>query len=645
MAQQNLQVTELDFDDIKANLKTYLKGQSEFSDYNFEGSGLSVLIDLLAYNTHYLGMNANMLANEMFLDSATLRSSVVSHAKKLNYTPRSARAPIAYLSVQVNNNNLASVTIDKGTKFTTTVDNKTYGFVVNESLTTQPVNGVLKFTNLPIYEGTLTTAKYTVNSNNPEKRYILTSDRADTDTLKVTVQTSTADTTTEVYTLARDISVVSDTDKVYFLQEIDDGRFEVYFGDDVIGKKPANGNIVILEYIVTNKTEANGATSFTGTAVGGETNITVETLLSATGGSEPETIESIKYYAPLSYSSQRRAVTTYDYKSIVPEIYPNIKSIQVWGGEDNDPPIYGQVYVAISPLSGNKLTEAQKEFIVSGLKPYNIASVRPVIVDPETIFILIDTNFRYNAAVTTKTASDLQTLVTSTISNYSTGNLEKFDNMFRYSELTRLIDETDLAILSNITRVRMYKKITPQLNTETQYVIKFFNKLHNPHSGHGSILSSTGFKISGSTTEQFLDDDGMGNVRRFSVEANQKVYANASVGTIDYTAGSVTLNNLSITSATNTDGTIDLKAIPDSNDILPVRNQLLQIDIGGSSVLSTSDNSGQGASTTSYSSVGNTASTMTSTTTTGTTTGTTSSGTTSSGTGSTGSGTSGSGSY
>lgn len=636
MAQQNLQVTELDFDDIKANLKTYLKGQSEFSDYNFEGSGLSVLIDLLAYNTHYLGMNANMLANEMFLDSATLRSSVVSHAKKLNYTPRSARAPIAYLSVQVNNNNLASVTIDKGTKFTTTVDNKTYGFVVNESLTTQPVNGVLKFTNLPIYEGTLTTAKYTVDSNNPEKRYILTSDRADTDTLKVTVQTSTVDTTTEVYTLARDISVVSDTDKVYFLQEIDDGRFEVYFGDDVIGKKPANGNIVILEYIVTNKTEANGATSFTGTAVGGETNITVETLLSATGGSEPETIESIKYYAPLSYSSQRRAVTTYDYKSIVPEIYPNIKSIQVWGGEDNDPPIYGQVYVAISPLSGNKLTEAQKEFIVSGLKPYNIASVRPVIVDPETIFILIDTNFRYNAAVTTKTASDLQTLVTNTISNYSTGNLEKFDNMFRYSELTRLIDETDLAILSNITRVRMYKKITPQLNTETQYVIKFFNKLHNPHSGHGSILSSTGFKISGSTTEQFLDDDGMGNVRRFSVEANQKVYANASVGTIDYTAGSVTLNNLNITSATNTDGTIDLKAIPDSNDILPVRNQLLQIDIGGSSVLSTSDNSGQGASTTSYSSVGNTASTMTSTTTTGTT---------SSGTGSTGSGTGGSGSY
>ena len=197
MAQQNLQVTELDFDDIKANLKTYLKGQSEFSDYNFEGSGLSVIIDLLAYNTHYLGMNANMLANEMFLDSATLRSSVVSHAKKLNYTPRSARAPIAYLNVQVNNNNLASVTIDKGTKFTTTVDNKTYGFVVNESLTTQPVNGVLKFTNLPIYEGTLTTAKYTVDSDNPEKRYILTSDRADTDTLKVTIQNSAVDTTTE----------------------------------------------------------------------------------------------------------------------------------------------------------------------------------------------------------------------------------------------------------------------------------------------------------------------------------------------------------------------------------------------------------------------------------------------------------------
>ena len=210
------------------------------------------------------------------------------------------------------------------------------------------------------------------------------------------------------------------------------------------------------------------------------------------------------------------------------------------------------------------------------------------------------------------------TLVNNTISNYTTSNLEKFDNMFRYSELTRLIDETDVAILSNITNVRMYKKVTPALNTSTQYIVKFYNKIYNPHSGHGSVLSSSGFKISGSTSEKFLDDDGKGSIRMYSIESNQNVYANAAVGTIDYTSGTVTLNNLTITSASNTDGTVDIKVIPDSNDILPVRNQLLQIDTSGSSVLSTSDNSGQGASTTSYSSVGNTASTMTSTTTTST---------------------------
>lgn len=612
---QKLQITELDFDDIKANLKTYLKGQSEFSDYNFEGSGMSVIMDLLAYNTHYLGMNANMLANEMFLDSSILRSSVVSHAKHLNYTPRSARAPVAYLNVTVNDSTLSSVTIDKGTKFTTSINNNTYGFVVNESLTVQPQSGILNFNNLPVYEGTLATTRYTVDYTNPEKKYILTSDRADTSTLKVTVQTSASDISTQVFTLAKDISLVGETDRVFFLQEDEDGRFEVYFGDDVIGQKLSNGNIVILEYIVTNKTEANGASTFSGTAVGGVSNITVETLLTATGGAEPETIESIKYYAPLSYSSQRRAVTTYDYKSIVPEIYPNIKSIQVWGGEDNDPPIYGQVYIAIEPLSGGKLTEAQKQFVVTGLKPYNIASVRPVVVDPETIYIIVSSNFRYNATVTTKSSADLITLVNSTVSNYSTGNLEKFDNMFRYSELIRLIDETDISILSNITTIRMYKKITPVLNTSTQYTIKYYNELHHPHAGHGSVLSSTSFKIAGSTADHFLDDDGRGAVRLYTVEANKRVYANAAIGTVDYVAGTITLNNLTISSATNTDGTVDIIVVPASNDIIPVRNQLLQIDTSKSSVLSTSDNAGQGASVSSYSTVGDGTATTTTTTT------------------------------
>jgi len=603
MAQYNLPVTELDFDDIKSNLKKYMKSQSEFSDYNFEGSGLSTLIDLLAYNTHYLAMNANMLANEMFLDSAVLRSSVVSHAKQLNYIPRSVRAPVAYLNVTVNNSALSTVTIQKGTKFTTKVNNKSYGFVVNATQTTTNQNGLLRFVNLPVYEGTLTTTKYTVDNSNPEKRFLLTSDRADTTTLKVTVQTSTSDTTQRVFNLARDISVVTATDEVYFLQEVEDGRFEVYFGDNVIGQKLNDGNIVILEYVVTNKGESNGASTFSGTSVGGETDITIETLAEASGGAERETIQSIKYYAPLNYSAQRRAVTSYDYKSILPEIYPNIRSVQVWGGEDNDPPVYGQVYVSISPLSGAFLTEAQKQFIVNELSSYNVASVRPVIVDPETINIRLDVSFRYNPLVTSKSVADLETLVSETIQNYSSNNLEKFDQMFRFSELGRLIDDTDASILSNITNVRMYKNQRVQLNTTTQYIINFYNPIYSPHLGEPPVTASTGFKIQGSDETHYLDDYN-GVMRLYTIVATNRVYQNTNVGTVDYDTGKIVINDLNVTETVNANNTIEIIAIPESNDVIPVRNQLLSIDVSGSNIAGGSDNSGSGFSPSSHSIVG-----------------------------------------
>jgi len=462
-----LQVTELDFDDIKANLKTYMKNQTEFSDYNFEGSALSTLIDLLAYNTHYLGMNANMALNEAYLDTATIRSSVVSHAKTLGYTPRSARAPVAYLNVTINNSSLLSATVAKGTKFTTTVDGDQYAFVVNDAVTTTPVNGVLRFSNLPVYEGTLVTAKYTVDSSNIEKQYLLTDNRADTITLRVSVQNSAADLTTTTYTLATDISQVTATSNVYFLQEVDGGKFEVYFGDNVVGKAPTDGNIVILEYIVTNKGSANGAKVFAGTSVAGETNITIATASAAVGGAEPETIQSIKYNAPLDFASQGRAVTTDDYKVIIPKVYADTQAIQVWGGEDNDPPIFGQVFVSIKTTSGINLTQAQKDTIAASLDRYNIASVRPTIVDPEIVKIKLNTSFKFNSNQTTKTSSSLETLIRTTISNYNASDLEKFDGIFRFSKLSRLIDATDPSILSNITTVRMQKTFTPTLNAAT----------------------------------------------------------------------------------------------------------------------------------------------------------------------------------
>jgi len=578
-----LQVTELDFDDIKTNLKTYMKNQTEFSDYNFEGSGISALLDVLAYNTHYLGMNANMAINEAYLDTATLRSSVVSHAKTLGYTPRSARAPVANIDVTINNSTLTSITIDKGTKFTTQIDGTTYAFVVNEDRTTTPTAGVLRFANLPIYEGTLVTAKYTVDNNNLEKRYIITDNRADTTTLKVSVQTSASNLTTSTYTLATDISQVTATSNVYFLQEIEDGRFEVYFGDDVVGRKPSDGNIIILEYVVTNKTAANGASTFSGTSVGGETNITIATSSAAAGGAEPETIQSIKYNAPLDFASQGRAVTTDDYKVIIPKIFADTRAIQIWGGEDNNPPIYGQVFVSIKTNSGINLTQAQKDNITSSLDKYNIASVRPTIVDPETIKLKLTTNFKFDSNITTKTATDLETLVRTTISNYNTSDLEKFDGVFRFSKLSRLIDATDTSILSNITTIRVQKTFTPLIGTVSKYELNFSNKLYNPHSGHnaamGGITSSTGFKISGLDEEYFIDDDGVGNLRAYNlVGGTTRTYLTTNIGTIDYTTGLLTIESLNISSSTETAG-ITITVIPNSNDIVPVRNQLLEIDL------------------------------------------------------------------
>jgi len=596
-----LQVTELDFDDIKNNLKTYMKNQTEFTDYNFEGSGLSTIIDLLAYNTHYLAMNANMAVNESFLDTATLRSSVVSHAKTLGYTPRSARAPVAYVDVTLNSFTGGSATISKGTKFTTKVNDSTYGFVVNAAQTVSPVNGITRFVNLPIYEGTLVTAKYTVDSANLDKKYMVTDARADTTTLKVSVQNSVSDATLTTYTLATDISQVTKTSDVYFLQEVEDGKFEVYFGDGVVGSKPTDGNIVILEYIVTNKDKANGASVFSGTSVGGESDITVATLVSASGGAEPETIESIKYNAPLDYSSQGRAVTTQDYKTIVPQVYADSKAIQVWGGEDNNPPRYGQVYLAIKTQSGVNLTQAQKDSIVKLLDGYNIASVRPTIVDPEITKLRLTSNVKFDAKSTTNTATSIETIVTNVLTTYNNSDLQNFDGIFRFSKLSRLIDSADNSILSNITTLKIEKTIKPVLNTSSQYILDYSNALYNPHSGHnatmGGIVVSTGFTIAGNSNTIFIDDDGNGNIRTYYlVGGTTRTYLNSTAGTVDYSTGLVTLPSLTITGTSNSDGTVSVVVQPKSNDIVPVRNQLLEIDFTNTKVTAEVDTIESGGS-------------------------------------------------
>ena len=592
MANSKLIVSDLDFDAIKTNLKTFLQSQTQFQDYDFEGSGLSILIELLSYNTHYMAYLANMSTNELYLDSADIRNNIVSLAKMLGYTPNSPRAPRASIDVVVNNGSGTSITMAKGTTFVSNVNGTSYQYLTNEDITTTPVDGVYTFSNVALYEGTLVKFKYTVDETDVDQKFVIPSANADTSTLKVVVQNSASDTTSATYSLSSGYSGVSSTTQAYFIQETTDGKFEVYFGDGVTGQKLVNGNVVILEYVVTNKEVSNGANTFDlQGSVGGFTDVTITTNSNSQGGAEAEDNESVKFNAPLNFAAQDRAVTTTDYETLVKGIYPNALSVSAWGGEDDETPRYGIVKIAIKAASGSTLTDQTKLDIVNGLKKYNVASVKPEIVDPETTSILLTSNIKYDAKSTTKSATTLKSDVINTITTYNTGTLQKFDGVFRHSKLTGLIDNTDASILSNITTLKIRKNFTPIINSATKYDIYFRNALYNPHSGHnsaaGGILASTGFKVaSDATNEMFLDDDGNGNVSMYFLVSGVKTYANSTQGTIDYATGQVTLNLLNIASISNIRGAsstvIELTVQPASNDVIPVRDQIVEIDVANS---------------------------------------------------------------
>ena len=587
--EKRLDVTDLDFDDIKSNLKTFMRNQSDFTDYDFEGSGMNAILDVLAYNTHYLAMNMNMVANEAFLDTASVRSSVVSHAKTLGYTPNSVRAPIANVNVTLNNiGSLTSATIPVGTIFTTVIDNINYQFVTVAEHTRQIENGIISFNNIPIHEGTYVTNRYTVDIDNVDQKFYINDANGDTTTLIVDVFDNSSSTLSTTFTLATDTTQTASDSNVYFLQESVDGKFEIYFGDGITGKALSDGNIVRMRYVVTNKEKANGASSFTTSAtISGITNITTATVSPASGGAEKESIQSIKFNAPLDYAAQGRAVTVNDFKAIVPKVYANAKSVQVYGGEDNDVPTYGKVYISIVPTTG-AITASAKLDIVRQLKNnYTVASVTPEIVDPEYTKLRLNVNFAYNSKNTIKAQETLISNVKRTITNFNTNNLTKFDAAFRYSAFTTLIDNTDDAITSNITTVKLSKDFIPTIGTSTKYIIPFNNALYNPHSGHdadsGGILSSSGFKISGNTNEMFLNDDGKGNVRMYYVvDGTTNTYQDNNAGTINYRTGEIVLTSFNITEVSNVDGAtstnIRLIVSPESNDVIAVRNQVLEID-------------------------------------------------------------------
>ena len=616
MSNHKLQISELDFENIKASLKRFLSNQNEFKDYDFEGSSLSILLDVLSYNTHYLSYNANFVANEMFLDTAELRSSVASLAKLVGYTPISARAPVADLKIVINDGSGSTIAIPAGTKFSSVIDEVSYSFVTVGEKVIQPVDGVYTAQSLNVYEGTYVSYNYVVNTSDVDQRFLIPSNKVDTTTIRVTVQNSSSDLTVNTYTKATSITELDSTSKVFFLQEAEDGQYEIYFGDGVIGKKLDDDNIVTISYVVTNQTEANGASSFNVLgSIAGFTDITVTVNSNAQGGSEPETIESIRKNVPNFYSSQDRAVTIEDYKSKVKQLYANTQAVSAWGGENAETPFYGRVYISILPTSGSNLTESTKARIVTDLKKYSVASVTPVIIDPEITNILLTSTIKFDEKTTTKTADTLKSNVIDTITNYNLNTLQKFDTMFRHSKLTGLIDDTDESILSNITTVRLRKSFVPTIASSTKYTINFANALYNPHSGHasaeGGILSSTGFKIDGDTTTVwYLDEDGQGNVRRYKLDGSVRSYGNSTQGTINYASGLVEVNSLNVSNIENIRGAastvIEVMVKPNSNDLIPIRNQILEIDVANSSITVEADtlvggsaNAGIGYNTTS----------------------------------------------
>ena len=596
---RRINVTDLDFDGIKNNLKTFLKQQDQLTDYDFEGSTMSTLLDVLAYNTHYNAVYANVLANEMFLDSADLRNSIVSHAKHVGYTPRSATAPVAFLNVTVNNATGSTLTAARGTTFTTTVDGTSYNYVVRDATTITPTDGVYTFSSLPVYEGTLIDNKYTVDTTNADQRFLIQNDLADTTSLKVTVQNSSSDSTTSTYTLATDLADITSTSKIYYLEGAEDNQYEVKFGDGILGAALSTGNIVTLSYIVTNAEESNGASSFSlSETLGGFSNVTITTATNSANGAQPETPDSIRFNAPKQYASQNRTVTTNDYASKVKQIYTIAQSVQVWGGEDNSTPVYGRVYISIKPVSGATVTEAKKTDIITQLKDFNVASVTPVIQDPETTSLQLSVDVKYDAKSTTRSSDSIKALVSSAITTFNTDNLGQFDGLFRHSKFIETINKVDTSILSNITTVKMHKSFTATTSGATTYTISYNNAFYNPHSGHnasgGGVLTSSGFKINGDTTnEYFLDEDGAGNVRLYYLVGQTRTYTNNTQGTIDYTNGSITLNSLFITSVSNVDGStstaVRLTVIPNSVDVIPVRNQVIEIDETNTTVTVSAD--------------------------------------------------------
>ena len=584
-----LNVTDLDFDNITDNLKNYLKGQEIFKDYNFEGSTLAILVDLLAYASHIGAINTNIAASELFLDSAQIRKNVVSRAKDLGFTPSSEKASTAIATMTLRNvrgadgtvPSITSMIMPRGTTFRTTYEGSNYEFVTASTYTPTVDGTVFTYSNIDLVQGTFAQDQFVFDKQLANPKFVLSNARVDKTRMTVNVNSGG---TTSTYSLSTDISTITTTSKVYYTQENEEGFVELYFGDGTLGAQLLDGDVITVDYIIVDDIHADGASKFSQiSTINGYSDSSIVVTTSATGGAEKESIESIKFKATKFYTSQNRLVTLNDYKAKVQEYYPNADAVAVWGGEDNSPPEYGKVFIALKPNNADYLSETEKTTVINNLNKLNMLTVRPKIIDADIVKILISSTIKYNPSLTTLTAGELATLTKNTINQFDTDNLNGFDAIFRHSNLTKVIDAADSAILSNTTNIRLKKKLKPTVSTNALgYTVSIGNPLYNPHSGHnadaGGITTTTGFKVGGdSTNTYYFDDDGKGNLRRYYLSGSTRIYKDSAAGVINYSTGLVTINAFILTSTVNTDTSIDFTVIPSGNDVVAERGNLIDI--------------------------------------------------------------------
>ena len=617
--------TNLDFDQIKTSIKDYLRANSTFSDFDFEGSNFSVLIDTLAYNTYITAFNSNMIVNESFLDSATLRENVVSLAKNIGYVPRSRTAARATISFTVTTTeDTPTLTLRRGLVCVGTANDTSYTFSIPEDVTTTVVDGIASFDQVEVYQGTYLTKQF-VYDGSLDQRFILNNSFIDTSTLSVYVRKTNESGLGIEYAAIDNILNTTSESRIYILQEVQDEKYEIKFGDGIIGKKLGDGigydgTVITANYIITDGEDGNGARvfSFSGSIITANDKIidpgtiTITTNQLAQNGSSIEPIDSIKYYAPRVYSAQNRAVTSRDYEAIVKRIYPETESVAVIGGEELDPPEYGNVILSIKPKNGSFVSDFNKSRILSQLKQYTVSGINPKIIDLKILYVEIDSSVYYNYSQVSN-VDELKTNVLNTLTKYSESlDLNKFGGRFKYSKVLSIIDTTDTAITSNITKVRIRRDLKASLNKFAQYELCFGNKFHVKPQGYN--IKSTGFKISGESSTVYLTDTPnvlsngssvtnatsasqvfltrpvgvsakTGVISVFKIDGNgNTVVVIKDVGTVDYEKGEIKIGTINITSTTKENGIIEIQAFPESNDVIGLKDLYLSFSVSKSAI-------------------------------------------------------------